>query len=204
MASVRTVQILGAARNIQFMPDIPGAERWVFNNPYIYRVRYTPALTIWTHWFNLHSMRHIQRKYPHGYAWYQKQDGSRPIYLRDAVDPTIANSRVFPGPELQQFYSADGVVPFRFITCSVAWALAFAGYQHMNGDPLRIELWGFELKRDEQWAHERPCVSYWVNRLRAMGIDVLIPPGFHGEVIDFGEPGDPGSYTGPLYGYETT
>ena len=62
----------------------------------------------------------------------------------------------------------------------------------------RIELWGFELRRDHQYDFERPAFFYWVEQARKRGIDVFIPEG-----VEITPPGDPSTYaTGPLYGFE--
>ena len=79
----------------------------------------------------------------------------------------------------------------------------------------RIELWGFYLSQtrapigddtelrpgDSLHGRQRPCVAYWVKRLRDMGLDVWYQP----EVDAQGPfvPGNAAAYQGPLYGYET-
>jgi hypothetical protein len=175
--SGRVIQIIGTALNAGLTPDVQGAERWCSNNPRVYRIRCPKARQTWTRWFNMHSMRHIQKKYPGGYLWYQQQDGTRPIYLRDEVDPTIAGSRVFPGPMLMDYFANHGERE-TFFSFSCAWFLAFAIYEHLELDPVkRIEFWGIEMKRGHQWGFERPAMHYWIGRAEQAGIEVLIPEG---------------------------
>lgn len=98
---------------------------------------------------------------------------------------------------LQDFYGGSGIGnPGRYFTSTPAWQIAYAIYLQCYH---RIELWGFELERDTNHDHERPCFFYWVSRARAAGIDVFIPDG-----VRISEPGDPHTYFGPLYGWETT
>lgn len=173
----RVVQILGTAGNVGLTPDVPGAERWCSNNPRVYRIRFPQAMKTYTRWFNMHSHRHITTTYPSGYKWYQNQDGTRPIYLRDAVDPTIPGSVVFPGPLLMDYFANQGQQE-RFFTFSGSWFVALVTYEHLEVAPVeRVELWGIEMKRDRQWDHERPAMHYWMGRAEVAGIHFLIPEG---------------------------
>lgn len=169
-------------------PDI-GAERWCGNYHRSYRVRFKPAIESYTRWFNLHTVRHIKYRYPKGYRWYAAQ--TKPIYLQDA-QPDVPSSVTFPREALQQHFSIDST-PFRYFSCSAAWYIAFAIYEGFE----RIELWGFELSLGWKYEYERPCFFYWVNRARAAGIEVYIPPN-----VVISDAGDPALYTGHLYGYE--
>lgn len=188
---MKTVQILGMAENIKDIPFIPDAERWCSNNPRSYRLKFRSALDTWTRWFNLHTTYHIQRKYPSGYLWYQQQQ--KPIYLQE-VDPRISSSIQFPRREIQDTFGGNSVgSPGRFFTGSVTWLLAFALLEKFD----KIELWGFELKREHQFDFQRPGVFYWIQRAREMGIEVALQPS-----LEISAPGDPMTYAGPLYGYE--
>lgn len=138
--------------------------------------------------------------YPSWYLWYGKQ--AEPIYLQD-VQPDIPNSIKFPKDEIQAYFGGPEMgSPGRYFTCTVCWLIAYAimlGYE-------RIELWGFMLKDKPARTHEcykfeRPCFFYWVKQARDRGIEVIYQEPI--ERLPF-EPGDPSTYTGPLYGYETT
>lgn len=195
---MKVVQILGMAANVAATPNI-GAERWCCGNPRSYRIKFPEVIKHdnWTRWFNMHTRRHMDLTYPGaddakvptGLAWYRQQ--SKPIYLQE-VQPDIPASIKFPRAAIQTHFSLDGT-PFRYFTCSVTWLIAFAIMEGFE----RIELWGFALKRDQQYDFERPCFFYWVERARQSGIDVFLPDG-----IEISEPGDPTTYIGPLYGYE--
>lgn len=190
---MKSVQILGMAANLALTPSPSLSEEvWCSNNPRGYRVKYPTALKTWTHWFNLHSSEHIRKTYPQGYLWYQQQD--KPILLRDGHDLLIETSLQFPSTQIQEYFAHEGK-PFRFFTCSLTWQLAYALISGFD----KVSLFGFELKRDHQYDFERPCAAYWVQRLRNSGVDVYLPPD-----VDLGPPGDPRTYTDPLYGLETT
>ncbi len=185
----KVVQILGMAPNLAATPATHG-ERWCSNVPRSYQLKGLPsAKTTYTRWFNMHTIRHIQQRYPHAYSFYQRSE--KPIYLQ-AAQPDIPASITFPREAVQQYFAINGK-PNKFFTCSPAWQLAFAIMEGFE----RIELWGFELRREHQYDWERPCFFYWVETAKAKGIDVYIPPG-----VEITAPGDPTSYTGPLYGYE--
>ena len=188
---MKTVQILGMADNLSATPTVLGAERWCSNAPRSYRIKWPAALDTYTRWFNMHSKRHMLKAYPTGYAWYAKQ--TKPIYLQEA-QPDIPASIEFPKAKVMDYFAINGE-PMTYFTCSLTWFMALAIMEGFE----RIELWGFRLARDHQYDFERPCVSYWVEVARSRGIEVYIPP-----PIEFGEPGDPLTYDGPLYGFMTT
>lgn len=183
---MKAVQILGLAPNIVDTPTLEGSERWCSGVPRSYRLKgFSQALTTYSRWFNVHTIRHITTRYPSAYNWYTHQ--SKPIYLQ-SQQPDIPSSIEFPRTAIQEYFEGT-----KFFTCSVAWQLAFAimeGFTH-------IELWGFQLRREHQYDWERPCFFYWIEQARNRGIEVLIPP-----EVEITEPGDPTTYNGPLYGYE--
>lgn len=201
---MKTVRIYGVARNLaRTPPPIEGQEVWVANNPKSYydirllRFRETHE---WTRWFNLHSTEWMLKTYPKGYAWYAEQ--TKPIYLRD-VDPTIPASVKFPREVLQAYFGGPQMgSPGRYFTCSICWLIALAIYEGFE----RIEFYGLTLKDKPARSHdcykfERPCFFYWVKQARDRGIEVTYPKEV--QRIPF-EPGDPSTYSGPLYGFGTT
>ena len=203
---MRTVQILGAAPNIERCSKALPAntERWCLNNPKIYENHLFPAaLQTYTRWFNLHPRKQMDKLYPRSVEWFRQQD--RPIYLQEA-DRSIRMSRAFPKDEILQKFGT------RYFTSSMTWCMAYAA---LLGEFERVELWGFYLSQtrapigddselrpgDSLHGRQRPCAAYWVKRLRDLGIDVWYQP----EVDTFGPfvSGDAERYQGPLYGYET-
>lgn len=196
----KIVRIYGMARNLaEAPPPPPGTEVWPSNSPKGYSGRYRPTLTHWTRWFNLHSRAHMDSTYPAGVQWYKEQDPGKPIYFQ-RHQRDIPGSAVFPRAELEAFFpEAIGPNGNFYATCSVCWLIPLAIYMGFE----RIELWGFMLrdnKPGEAYKFERPCFFYWVKQARDRGIEVFYQQAV--EELPF-EPGDPSTYTGPVYGYET-
>jgi hypothetical protein len=208
---MRTVQILGAAPNIErCSKTLPvDTERWCLNNHKIYENHLFPAaVTTYTRWFNLHPRKQMDKLYKRSVEWYRQQD--KPIYLQEA-DPTIPMSRTFPRDEIQRAFAIDGRL-MTYFTSSLAWCMAYA---MLTREFDRIELCGFYLTQtrapigddtelrpgDSLHGRQRPCAAYWVQRARDIGIEVVYPH----EVDLYGPfvPGDAARYQGPLYGYET-
>lgn len=175
-------------------PAPPGTEVWLANWHKAYNQRLPRVLNEWTRYFNLHSRQHMNVTYPSGVEWYQSHDGSRPIYFQKH-QPDIPGSTVFPRQDLKAFFGHE------YFTFSGAWMIALAIFLGFE----RIELWGFELRDKPDRGHEcykfeRPCFFYWVEEARRRGIEVTYQP----EVDQWPfEPGDPLTYAGPVYGYDT-
>jgi hypothetical protein len=198
---MKTVRILGTARNLRDMPPPPpGVEVWCSNDPLAIRQRLRRVLEQdeWTRWFNLHSRAHQLERYPgdrtarSGFTWFQAQDGTRPIYNQKRI-PEIPGSIEFPLDKVLD-YAKNRY--FTFTGCLLAAFARIEGFE-------RVEFHGFRLsdsKPNEAYKFERPCFFYWVKRLRDEGVDVWFPPEV--AALPF-EPGDPTLYTGTLYGYET-
>lgn len=201
---MKTVRILGTARNSRALPaDLPpDCELWLANNPTTIKVRCPRALGMWTRWFNLHSRKHMEGTYPAGFHMYKTAANGRPIYLLKA-QPDIPTSVAFPREQIQEFFKTPSGKPNRYFTCSVCWLIAFAVMEGFE----RIELWGFELrdtKPGQAYAHERPCVAYWIDQAHTRGVQIAYQDELR-KLYEAGKmvPGDPDTYTGPLYGYST-
>ena len=200
---LKTVRIIGLAKNVAQTP-LPkeGEETWISNNHQWYnrRLPWLKETNEWTRWFNLHSKRHMMTAYPKGWAWYQQQ--TKPVYLREAY-PEVPASIKFPREAIQNYFGGSQLgSPGRYFTFTGGWLIALAIMEGFE----RIEFWGFRLadkpaRPHECYKFERPCFFYWVKRARDLGIEVTYQPEV--EAIPF-EPGDPATYTGPLYGFETS
>ncbi len=186
----RLVRITGTSRNLLQMPVQPKrAETWLCNDPAKYRFM-PPELLRWTRWFNLHSRYWMQRKYPLGLRWYMAQ--SRTVYMQRQW-PDVIPSRAFPSELIQTTYAGPNG-PMRYFTATLAWQIALAMVERFD----IIELWGFSLTG--RYVEQPPCIFYWIRRAQASGIEVRMQPGLAKLSI---ASGDPTTYTGPLYGYET-
>ncbi len=190
------MQILGTSKNLKKIPPVvAGVERWMSNDPAKYKV-HKPVLQGWTRWFNLHSRHWMTTKYPVGFRYYCQQKGRHPIYLQ-RFWPDVPGCVEFPREMLQRtFATARG--PMRYFTCTVAWCIALAIVEGFT----RIELWGFMLNdsKGAKYAHQRPCIFYWIQEARRRGIEVVFPQEMKkGSTV----PGDPDAYEGPIYGFDT-
>lgn len=201
---MKTVRIYGMASNLAEAPPVDpsaGIEVWACNDPLRAYNKYRPhTREEFTRWVNVHSKRHMltepakaggmtARPYPRGYVWYGQQ--TKPIYLQE-VQADVPASQRFPKDEIIAFFG------HRYFTFSGAWMIAWAIVEGFK----RIELYGFQLsKRKPLYAIERPCFAYWIEEARRRGVEIVYP-GIIGSIE--GEAGDPSTYDGPLYGYETT
>lgn len=188
-------------------PPEQGEEVWPSNwhKGYVRRLpRSVAGRGEWTRWFNLHSHRHMTTAYPSGYDWYKSHDGTRPIVLQrpeDSKHPENAAKALkeipgavgFPKKEIIEFFG------HAYFTCSVCWFIALAIMEGFE----RIELWGFEVRATKpKYAFERPCIAFWIQEAERRGIEVWTPPEMARPLAS--EAGDPSTYDGPVYGYETT
>lgn len=194
---LKVVRILGMAPNLaNTPPPKPGEETWLSNSTRGYFRRLPHSKDTWTRYFNLHSVKHQKLTYPETYAWYQSLDGKRPIYFQK-FDPTVPGCVVFPKETIQEHFKT-GPGPQKYFTFTGAWLIALAIYEGFD----RIEMWGFEVRSTKPaYAWERPCFFYWVDLARKRGIEVFLPPEL--DQTKDTNPGDPETYTGPLYGWET-
>ena len=200
---MKTVRILGAARNVRETPSrMPeeNIEVWLSNSPTTVSLRCARALGEWTRWFNLHSKQHMLGTYPSGYSYYQTKAEGRPIYLLRA-QPDVPTSVAFPYRQIQEAFTTPKGLN-RYFTCTVCWLIAFAILEGFE----RIELWGFELReaKGSAFAWERPCFWYWVHQARERGVEVFYQDAIK-KLEDAGvlTAGNPDTYNGPLYGYDT-
>jgi hypothetical protein len=197
----KAVRILGTAYNLSQipLPHPEGVEVWCANDPKGYK-HYLQADVVeaqWTRWFNLHSRRHMAATYPRRLAYFLGRSDTRPFYTQKFW-PDIPGCIAFPRDTIQEYFKTSAG-PNRFFTCSVCWMIALAIVEGFD----RIELWGFQLsdrKPGGRYVFERPCFFYWVQQARDRGLQVT----YQAEVAQLPfAPGDPDTYDGPLYGYDT-
>jgi hypothetical protein len=161
----------------------PGAELWGVTRCNV--VFWHESLANWSRWFDIHPVqsaphhRGILAKRPEAWAWYRKQDTTRPIYLLEP-HPDVPASVAFPRQWVQ-----DTLKTSRF-TVSVDWMIGLAlceGFERivLNGIGTRFEA-------DYQFAHQG--ILYWIGRAQGAGVDVVIE--------------GPSCYAEPalVYGYE--
>lgn len=174
--------MLGAGWSWGDVPDLdPTAERWGTNN--VMFARYAGQFNQWTRWFDLHPRAHIEHRRPDAYRWYQQQDGTRPIYLKD-VDASVPGSVAFPFEAVRRSFGHDGHEE-RDFWGSLSWMLALAIVEGFE----QIDLLWFALMNDA-YTNQVPSTRYWIGQARGRGIRVRV----HGTSML--------NPQGPMYGYE--
>lgn len=121
-------------------------------------------------------------KNPKHWEWLQERharaDGTlKPIYMQTA-DPRVPNAVAYPLAE------ARALVPFKYLTASVCYALALARMQGYE----QIDVYGVEMSRSE-YEYQASCWRFWVGYMLGAGVKVTL----HSSAQLF---------EGLLYGYE--
>lgn len=193
----KVVWILGSSTNVVEMPALrKGVEVWAHNDVTKYGDVHRRVRSEYTRWFNLHSRVWMTTRYPKSFDWHLRQDGRRPFYTQKRWRD-IPGCVPFPRKQIQKAF-ATTTGPNRYFTCTVAWKIALAIVEGFE----RIECWGFTFgnKPGEHYAQQRPCFFYWVQQARDRGITVTYQKAVEKLPVIVG---DPDSYDGPIYGYDT-
>jgi len=123
-------------------------------------------------WIQLHNYATISRSENHNdpnhFKWL-KTKHPFPIFMQEKFKE-VPSSIKFPIEDIQkEFRTPDGKIYF---TSSISYILCFLyllGYK-------RIEIYGFEMASNTEYAFQRPNASWIAGRLRARGIDIYTPP----------------------------
>lgn len=166
---MQTLAIVGNGRTRTLAPhDDPTRVIWTMNNHAMLWERRTDAV------FELHDDVLETTRYDDAYkAWLRKRQ-TFPIYMLTPND-FIPSSVRFPLSEIWQAFGrrllkGDGAV-MDFYTSTIPYMIALAMYKGFE----RIELYGIELDKLEEWAHHRDSVFFWLGKATALGVDVWIP-----------------------------
>jgi hypothetical protein len=161
----------------------PGAELWGLGRCNTFY--WCRTLTDWDRWFDLHPVERtphhkgIQIMRPDAWAWYQRLDQRRPVYLL-AHHPAVPASIPFPRAWVQE------TLPGSPFTVSVDWVIALALCEGFD----RVVLNGIGTRRDPEYAYSHQGILYWIGFARGRGVDVVVE--------------GPSCYATPphVYGYE--
>lgn len=123
-------------------------------------------------WYQIHNYDTFSRETNHNdplhFEWLKKEHPF-PIFMQD-VYPDIPSSVKFPIEEIQkEFRTPDGK---KYFTSSISYILC---HLYMLGYK-RIEIYGFEMASNTEYAFQRPNASWIAGRLRARGVDIYVPP----------------------------
>jgi len=123
-------------------------------------------------WFDMHTVEYTREYGKHaGFGdaqerWLEKPHPFPVLMLNSA--PEFPSVEAFPIEALVQKVGRD------YFTSTVAYALAFALAQD---DVAEVGVWGIDLVHDTEYSEQRPCAEYWIGRLEAAGIKVVIHEG---------------------------
>ena len=165
----KCVALVGFATTTRDMApyDDPNIEIWSLNEGYkALNADGEPFLKRWDRWFQLHSRPNFARSNnpndPEHFRWLKEASGF-PIYMQKHYKD-IPSSVRYP---IEKYIDAFG----RYGTSTFAFMLGLAlleGYE-------RIELYGFEMQMDTEYAKQRPNAEYMIGRAIER-VDVYIPP----------------------------
>ncbi len=106
------------------------------------------------------------------------------VYMQEKND-LVPNALAFPRDEINEKLGR------LFLTSSIAWQISKVVLQHQSGIPVaELALFGVDMSANSEYDYERPGCKYWIERARAAGIPVYVPP-----QSDLDQPG-------PQYGFD--
>ena len=175
MTDKRKIALVGSANLIVDKPKLKKLkdyEFWAMNNLFtaIREVKFD-------RWFELH---HFTRKgnkyYRRGREYYgsfatiqeyleQINALEIPVYMQKPLK-IVKQGTKFPFQEIMRKFKTQ------YFGCSFAWMIAFALYEHLNGQTVdTIALYGVALDQHEYY-FQRPSTEYFIGRAEGMGIKV--------------------------------
>lgn len=133
-----------------------------------------------THWFQLHPQEWLgSNKSPTGnygrpiehvqfLDTFSKDGGT--VWLQQP-DERIPNAKMYPFSEI--FVKAGR----EYATSSFAYQLALLWYKiNVEGQPVSdLAIYGINLTAMDEYAHQKPCVEYWLGRIEQCGVKVDVP-----------------------------
>ncbi len=120
-----------------------------------------------TSWLQIHPrwdyLRAHNRNDPDHAAWL-RQTHDFPIFMQAEFDD-IPNSVRYP---IESAYDLG----HGYLTSSFAYMFALAVMMRYE----RIEVYGFDMSHDSEYADQKPCAEYWIGKAEGLGIEVVLPP----------------------------
>ena len=140
--------------------DNQSIEIWGINELYI-----VSEVTRIDRLFELHSYERFTQKdrNPNHLKWLQENKDVLIYTQRKYKD--IPRSIAFPFDVIVEKTQTN------YFTNSISWLIAFA----VISGAKKIELWGIDMARAEEYESQRPSVEYFVGWARGLGVEVLIP-----------------------------
>jgi hypothetical protein len=134
-----------------------------------------PYIPRWDLWLDIHdptwSSKHLKAEVWADQDRWLRLDHGKPVFMSRRFEE-YPSSRPFP---LDAVLAAFGR---KYFTNAIAYMLAHALLEHVAGSTRldRIEIWGADMRHEEEYAIQRPCVEFWLGLAQGLGIDVFVPP----------------------------
>ena len=105
------------------------------------------------------------------YKMHKTHEHKADLYFcfHDGLEDDIKEAGI-PSLDKDSYPLDDVVKKFKseYFTSSIAYMLALA----IMKKPKEISLWGIDLEHGTEYAHQRPCILYWIGQAEARGIKV--------------------------------
>lgn len=127
-----------------------------------------PYIPRWDLWIDMHtpawSAEHVAE------IWsdqdkFLRTDHGKPVYMLDKY-PEYPSSIAYPRDEIMKRFGRS------YFTNGIAYMVALALYL---GHYKEIQMWGVDMRHNEEYALQRPCTEFWLGIAQGMGIKVVIP-----------------------------
>jgi hypothetical protein len=126
-----------------------------------------------TAWFEIHALADLRSKrWEHWALPYVEWLKAQPRVYMQELNDLVPNAVAFPRDEINAKFAAAGQSQALFLTSSIAWQIALA----MHLGAAEISIYGVDMAAASEYDYERPGCKYWIERARAAGISVYVPP----------------------------
>lgn len=171
----KTVAMVGMATTSSGLAPYneTGVEIWSMNEAHAAK-----WITRADRWFQIHDTfrrKVASRNIIGHYEWLKENKWNIPIYMRSVYEE-IPNSIAYPIKKICDEFLSNihrGNKKIKYFTSSLAYMLPMAileGYQ-------RIELYGFEMSEDTEYAQQKACAEFWIGLAVGKGIEIYMPEG---------------------------
>lgn len=163
-ATPRRIALVGTATtSVHDAPyNDPAWEIWNISGNFIHNKRFDL-------WFDVHTPEVIEaaRTVPQ-YFEFLKNAGNKLMVIHPSE--RWPEARLYPLDKASEKFG-------EYFTSSLSYMLAYAFLLYLEGENIaQIGLWGCDLAVDGEYAHQRPCVEYYLGIFRGAGIPISIAP----------------------------
>jgi len=118
----------------------------------------------------------IYKELPRGFPEVKVGNKRRPedieIVLLEENEEVVGTKSIYPFSDILESYGNNSK-RVRYFTSTAPYLIALAierGYE-------RIEMYGFEMSSQEEYAYQKPCLEFWLGIAIGKGIEVYVPEG---------------------------